>query len=186
MRLLLEDVESLLPFSSPWETVGGCDELATVIFLRGAILGSYGFVETKLNEIAIRSSRIDEYHQLQTKFPWKIGDRLKYLSRVFDLDGVLKHKAPSGKELVDDYRAILEQRNKWAHGSIAVLPGMGTNRWCGAWITLTNIDSGNDQFSLTTDRCTIDQIVEQAKDAKQLANRANSIHGALIDYLPQV
>jgi hypothetical protein len=40
MNLLLDEVENLLPSSSPWETLGGHDELATVMFLRGAILGS--------------------------------------------------------------------------------------------------------------------------------------------------
>jgi hypothetical protein len=33
MNLLLEDVETLLPYSTPWETSGGCSELATVTFL---------------------------------------------------------------------------------------------------------------------------------------------------------
>ena len=44
MNLLLDEVENLLPSSSPSETLGGHDELATVMFLRGAILGSYGFI----------------------------------------------------------------------------------------------------------------------------------------------
>jgi len=184
MNLLLDEVENLLPSSSPWETLGGHDELATVMFLRGAILGSYGFIETKLSEIAIRSSRIGEYSRLQSKFPWKTADRLKYLSRAFDLEGVLKNHAPLGKKLVDDFAAVQVHRNKWAHGSLSVLPGSANDRWGGAWITLTNINPGHDQLDVTTDRWTKDQIIGQAIEAKQLADRTNAIHCLLTNVLP--
>lgn len=186
MTLLLTDVGSLLPSGSPWETLGGHDELATVTFLRGAILGCYGFVETQLNEIAIRSSRIEEYYKLQAKFPWKFADRMNYLSKAFSVAGILKDIAPDGKKLVKDFVAMQNHRNKWAHGALAVMPGDRSNRWNGSWITLKNFNPADKQFDFTTDRWTGQQIIEQAMETKRLASRSNSIHAAVVSSLPKV
>ena len=186
MTLLLPDIGTLLPSASPWETAGGHDELATVIFLRGAILGSFGFVETQLNEIAIRSSRIPKYLELCQKFPWKLPDRLKYLSRAFSIEGPLQDVAPEGNKLVEEFREAQKLRNKWAHGALSVLPGTRDNRWLGAWITLKNFDAGQGQFNFSVDRWTGADIEGQARNAKSLADRSNMIHCSLVGHLPEL
>ncbi len=186
MTILLPNIASLLPSASPWETAGGHNELATVIFLRGAILSSYGFVETQLNEIAIRSSRLKIYNDLNPKFPWKFADRMKYLTKAFSTEGVLKEHAPSGRILVEDFIADQKNRNKWAHGALSVLPGGADQRWTGAWITLKNFDPKNNEFEMSNDRWLSSEIIEQVHHAKSLADRSNEIHCSLFHVLPEI
>jgi hypothetical protein len=186
MTILIDEISQVLPHSSPWETAGGHDELATVIFLRGAILSSYGFIETQLNELAIRSSRFEIYHSLRGSFPRSLPERLDYLTQAFGLLGPLYVVKDLGIELVDDFRKRQVHRNKWAHGQLKVHPGNGRNRWLNSWITVTNFNPRKECFDMSIDRWTGAEILQQAIAVKVLSDRSNEIHCRITQSLPEV
>jgi hypothetical protein len=186
MNLLLEDVETLLPYSTPWETSGGCSELATVTFLRGALLGSYGFIETQLNELAIRSSRIPIYHDLMPRFSKQLNNRLDYLCKAFSSEGPLKREEKRGLNLIEKFRSLQSDRNKWAHGRLTVLPGSTANRWDGATITLSNYNPTTTGFRLTEEKFTHQEITAKVIKVRKLALASNRIHCSVTQSLPEL
>jgi hypothetical protein len=185
MTLLLSDIASFFPPVGPWETQGGCDELATVIFLRGALLSNYGFIETQLNELAIRSSYIKSYYELNPEFPRELKHRLEYLSKAFSVEGPLRYEEEKGLHLIAEFGAKQSERNNWAHAAWGIIPGPNNNRWSGTSIKVINYNRGNKLFNMTVNNFTTDQIINEVKEMKSLAILSNEIHCSVTQNLPK-
>jgi hypothetical protein len=186
MKILIDRVEDLLPIKGVWETAGGADELVTVVFLRGAILSSLGAIETTINEIAIRSSRIEIYHLLSKKVPKTITNRIDYITAISQINGVMSDFAPELLPILSKYREFYEIRNKWAHGHLTVLPGTRGQRLENAWITLANKSPKTSVFEVVNDRWTINEIIQQACETARLANQMTRLAQRITSVLPEM
>lgn len=186
IEYLTVDSSTLLPSSSVWETAGGSEELATAIFLRGCIIGSFGLIETKFNDIAIRSSKIPEFHKISLKAPRTIFDRLEFVKSVFKTQIFDEFVFEHGPDVVDKVLEKQGLRNKWAHGSLSVLPGMAGQRWNTATIELTNFEPKANRFDWTIKKYTGLQIQELALSTKSLADEVNLIHCKIGKFLPEI
>src|SRR6476469_910421 len=65
---------------NPWTTM---QEIEDATLYRGVIVSAFAQIETRLGEIAIRSSRMPPYQALRTRFPFKAEQRVAFLRRVF-------------------------------------------------------------------------------------------------------
>lgn len=180
------DLANYLPTYSPWETAGGITELALAQLFRGAIISSFGMIETQLNEIALRCSKIELYHELSLRFPWKTDERLAFLKKAFVIDGVLFPYQIDALEIISSFQKMLPTRNMWAHGHLKVLPGHQGNRWHGASITIEHYNPGNGAFIYERKPLTGSQIQQIAFDVKELADKCNALHCDVRDKLPAV
>jgi hypothetical protein len=182
----ISNLTDFLPSFSPWETAGGASELALVHFFRGCIISSFGMVETQLNEIAVRCSRIEAYHRLSLKFPWKTDDRLQFLKKAFQEEGVLSDFKSTGFQTVVQFEKMRSDRNLWAHGLIKVFPGSGVHRWTGARIHIEHFNPGNGCFQYEMRVMNSADVQKLCLDVKNLADDCNHLHCNLSALLPRV
>lgn len=180
------EIADLLPQTSVWEMAGGNSEFATVMFLRGSILSSYGFIETQLNEIMLRLSKLEEFNKLADGSPWKVRSRMKFLRQCFAQEGPLLQHRDLALDVINAFENEQDERNRWAHGKIVVLPGSTDNRWHGAWITLQCLESRGDHVQFDRPRFQSSEIVEKAKKLKRLSELSNALHCAVDDLIPRI
>ena len=95
--------------------------LKAALLFRGAIIAAWGYVETVLIEIAIRSSRMDEYCDISEKFPYNADNRLGYLRRVLKVGGPFSRFRNAGIRFLERYEETAELRHIMAHGLMEVL-----------------------------------------------------------------
>lgn len=104
------------------------DALARVLILRSAILWSFGHIEQRLTDMAIRCSRMDDYDGIRDKPPFTGSGRVKYLRRVLAQPGPYERYRSLGTAILDRYDATRVLRNRMAHADMQVLgplPGGG-------------------------------------------------------------
>lgn len=65
---------------SPWVKR---EQVEAALLFRGAIVSAHGYIETRLAELAFRSSAMPEYEKIRTTFPYKHGKLLAYLREIF-------------------------------------------------------------------------------------------------------
>lgn len=183
--LLIEDIDEFLPIHSVWDTVGGSDELATVVFLRGSILSSYGYVETQLNDLALRASHVPALHALSPKLPQTIRLRMSFLKTCFETFEPLAPCREHGAALIDEFLAAQPDRNEWAHGRLVAMPGTADNRWLGANITLEYCSPKREVFQVGYRRMSATDLTLHAKKTRALAQRSQELHFEAAEVLPK-
>lgn len=100
------------------------DALAAMLY-RGVIVSAWGFIETHLNELAIRCSWHPAYMPLLAKYPRLLNDRLQYLRRVLGVPGPLHSYRTFGQSFIDRFAASAALRNTMAHARMQLVPPMG-------------------------------------------------------------
>jgi hypothetical protein len=98
-------------------------EIAEAMMLRGAILWSYGHIEQKITEIAIRCSYVAEYHALREAPPFTMANRITFLRRVLEEPGPLQRYRSVGGAILDRYDRARPLRNRMAHADMKMAGG---------------------------------------------------------------
>ena len=105
----------------PWARRG---EIEAALLFRGSIVSAFGYIETRLSELAIRTSVMDEYFGLREKLPFPFGKRVKYLREIFKLPPLMKYQ-PYACQFLDRLEENYELRNLVAHARMQVSPDWG-------------------------------------------------------------
>lgn len=103
---------------NPWPSK---HELRDAILYRGAIVAAWGYIETTLNELAIRSSYMDEYCEIRENYPFRSDTRIRYLRQVLDSDGPFAEFRTMGNLFLDRFEQAAELRHLMAHGKMRCL-----------------------------------------------------------------
>jgi hypothetical protein len=106
---------------NPWARRG---EIEAALLFRGSIVSAFGYIETRLSELAIRTSVMDEYIGLREKLPFTFGRRVKYLREIFEIPPLIKYQPYAG-QFLDRLEQNYELRNLVAHARMQVLPDWG-------------------------------------------------------------
>ncbi|NQE61407.1 hypothetical protein [Caulobacter sp. RHG1] len=100
-------------------------EALSAMLYRGAIVSAWGFIETHLNETAVRCSWHEDYQPLLAKYPRILHERVQYLRDVLDAPGPLHPYRSYGHGLLQRFVDSAALRNTMAHARMEVLPPMG-------------------------------------------------------------
>ena len=99
--------------------------LKNAVLFRGAVVSAWGYIETKLIELAIRSSRMPEYSAIRATYPYKLDNRFGYMRRVLASEGPFSKYRSIGKKFLDRFEASADLRHLMAHGDMQALPDWG-------------------------------------------------------------
>ncbi len=99
-------------------------DLADAVLFRGAIVAAWGYIETTLIELAIRSSHMSEYSQINARYPYKLDGRINYMRTVLKSVGPFAQFCTIGEQFLDRFEAAAELRHIMAHGKMQVLDGV--------------------------------------------------------------
>lgn len=102
---------------NPWVSR---EEAEAVLLFRGTIVAAYGYVESRLAEIAIRASRIEAYAGLRPTFPYAMDRRVAFLKDVFSRGPLGAYGAPAAKFL-DRFMATTDLRHMMAHARMELV-----------------------------------------------------------------
>ncbi|MFN3989210.1 MAG: hypothetical protein ACK4IS_03020 [Erythrobacter sp.] len=115
--------------ASPWSPK---ENIEAALLFRGAVVSAHGYIETRLAELALRSSIMTEYASLQATFPYRHSSRLSYLRRIFSLEP-LKPYNNSAERFFARFDAGAEHRHVMAHAKMKVN---------GSWIVFEDFKTG--------------------------------------------
>jgi len=107
---------------NPWTSEA---EALTAMLYRGVIVSAWGFIETHLNETAIRCSWHPAYTPIAAKYPRILHDRLQYLRNVLAAPGPLEAYQGFAQSFLDRFAAGAALRNTMAHARMDHQPMMG-------------------------------------------------------------
>lgn len=103
---------------NPWATR---EQIEAALALRGAIVSAHAYVETRLAELAFRSSMMPEYSELRDTFPYGQRKLLTYLRSIFS-QGPLEPFGPSAERFFKRFDRGAELRHFMAHAKMRVEP----------------------------------------------------------------
>ena len=106
---------------NPWTTRG---DVEAAQFFRGTIVSGFGYIDTRLSELAIRISKMPEYRDLRSTFPYSFGKRVHYLPEVFSKPP-LEEFGGLALQFLARLESHYELRNLAAHGKMQVMPDWG-------------------------------------------------------------
>ena len=109
--------------ANPWARRG---DVEAALFYRGTIVSAFGYIETRMGELAIRASRLDVYSAMRENFPFSAEKRSTYLRKVFSTGPLKSFGAIAGLAL-DRFDAAAELRHLVAHARMQVLPDWGVS-----------------------------------------------------------
>jgi hypothetical protein len=135
-------------------------ELRDALLYRGAIIAAWGYVETTLIEIAIRSSRLEEYGALSANYPYKLEGRIRYLRRMLDADGPFSQFRKLGNQFLDRFEAAADLRHVMAHARMDLI-------WGVEFTDYKPIEDGAIRKRLA--RYTLGQLEQMARKATRLS-----------------
>jgi len=142
------------------------DALAAMLY-RGVIVSAWGFIETHLNETAVRCSWHPAYMPLLTKYPRLLNDRLQYLRRVLDAPGPLQLHRAFGQSFIDRFAASAALRNTMAHARMQLLPPMG--------IKFTEVGRFDGDLKQRYSRYQLEDLAAMARKATRLSRLCQRI-----------
>lgn len=114
---------------NPWAPK---EHIEAALLFRGAIVSAHGYVETRLAELALRSSKLPEYADIRDTYPYKHGQKLSYLRSVF-LSEPLKPYQDTAERFFTRFDAGADLRNLMAHAKMDV---------DSSWIVFEDFDIG--------------------------------------------
>lgn len=92
-------------------------EWETLMLLRGAIVASFGHVETALADLAIRFSRNERCAEFRSSYPHGLGTRLSFLRACFAIEPYARRQGLAN-QVFKRFEAAAELRHVMAHGSV--------------------------------------------------------------------
>jgi hypothetical protein len=107
---------------NPWTSK---PEIEDAMFYRGVIVSAFAQIETRLGELAIRTSLLQQYLEISERFPFTAEKRAAFLRKAFTLDPLAPHKEIA-VGFLDRFRDIASLRHMMAHGRMQVLGGQIT------------------------------------------------------------
>lgn len=143
---------------NPWTPE--CEALRAMLY-RGTIVSAWGFIETNLNETAIRCSHEPAYAGLLDKYPRILGKRLDYLRLVLSTAGPLSPYQSIGEGFLNRFAASAELRNRMAHAKMTLLPNWG--------VTFTEVRLINGRLYRNVVRHQPGELVGMARQATRLS-----------------
>lgn len=108
---------------SPWTRT---KDLKDVLISRGAIVAAWGYTETLLTDILIRSSYMDEYCRIRAQYPFVLDKRLSYARQVLASVGPFSKYHAVGSKILDHFQKARRLRDQMAHSHMHVLEGTAT------------------------------------------------------------
>ena len=107
---------------SPWVNR---EQVEAALLFRGAIVSAHGYIETRLAELAIRSSRMTEYSELRATFPYPHKKRLAYLREVFSKAPLAAYRQTAERFLVKfdkgaDFRHLIAHSRMQVEGDLVI------------------------------------------------------------------
>lgn len=106
---------------NPWARRG---EIEAALLFRGSIVSAFGYIDTRLSELAIRTSVMPEYLGMREKLPFTFQRRINYLREIFDT-APLERYQPYARQFLYRLEQNYELRNLVAHARMQVLPDWG-------------------------------------------------------------
>ena len=107
--------------ANPWTPQ---EDLEAAIFFRGAIVSSFGYIETCLGEVCIQTSRLQCYAELTPNFPYSTSKRVAHLRKAFAI-GPLEPFHRTATAFLDRFDATGPLRNMVTHARMQVLSEWG-------------------------------------------------------------
>ena len=162
--------------SNPWSRRG---EIEAALLFRGVIVSAYGFIETRLSDLAIQVSRLECYADLRSTFPYSTKKRLEFLRSAFSF-GPLKPFERTAQQFFRRFEDKAEIRHLVAHCRMQVLPDWG--------VTLEDIDVKDRKILRRTKNFTIEEFERLAFKAARLSRLAQLLSYKLDekDILPKL
>lgn len=117
---------------NPWSRRG---EIEAALLFRGSIVSAFGYIDTRLTELAIRTSVMPEYNGMREKLPFVFQRRVKYLREIFGMQPLIRYQ-PYARQFFERLERSYKLRNVVAHAQMQVLPDWG--------VTFTHFDWGDD------------------------------------------
>lgn len=106
---------------NPWSRKG---EIEAALLFRGTLVSAYGFIETRLRELALRTSRLPQCESLRSGMPFREKSLLIYLRASFALEP-LRQFQTTAEAFLSRFEAAGDLRHMAAHARMQVLPGWG-------------------------------------------------------------
>jgi len=143
---------------SPWTRT---QDLIDALVHRGAIIAAWGYTETLLTDILIRSSYMDEYCGIRPQYPFLFDKRLSYARQVLASDGPFSKYRAAGSKVLDHFEKATRLRDQMAHSHMHVLEGT---------VTFTDFRPiSGELIRKFTERHTLSALREMARKATQLS-----------------
>jgi hypothetical protein len=155
------------------------EEWETLLLLRGAIVASFGHVETTLAELAIRLSRDERCAVLRESYPHGLGRRLTFLRACFALTPYVRRRGLA-EQVFKRFEAATELRHIMAHGSVKG-PSLG---WL---VTFRDFKpSAGAEIAVRDHRYTYADLEVFAWQAARLSRRVAQLaaHAENVEWLP--
>lgn len=106
---------------NPWVRRG---DVEAALLFRGTIVSAFGYIDTRLSEVAIRSSLMPEYEGLRGNLSFKFSSRMKYLREIIEFGPFFDFRNVA-EAYLSRLEAHYEIRNIAAHAHMQVLPDWG-------------------------------------------------------------
>ncbi len=149
---------------NPWVSR---EEWETLLLLRGAIVASFGQIETTLGEIALRLSRDERCAALRSTYPHAIDKRLKFLRKCFNLEPY-KRRSGLANQILTRFESSSALRHVMAHGRI--------NGPTHGWLSFRDFKASVAGEVISRDhRFTFDELEKHACSAALLARRVQRL-----------
>lgn len=107
--------------TNPWSRRG---DVEAALLFRGTIVSAYGYIESRMAELAIRISRMPEYDGLRASFPFAMDKRVSYLRRAF-ARAPLSSVQATAELALSRFESASEMRHQVAHARMHVQPDWG-------------------------------------------------------------
>ena len=132
---------------NPWVRRG---DVEAALMFRGTIVSAYGYIETRMGELAIRCSKLDIYASIRASYPFQIDKRLAYLRKVFSVGPLLPYTSIA-TQFFERFESAAELRHQVAHARMQVLPDWG--------VTFHDLPkSGPGEITLRSNRKTLKEL----------------------------
>lgn len=106
---------------NPWSRKG---EIEAALLFRGTLVSAYGFIETRLRELALRTSHLPQCKSIFVGLPFREKSLLTYLRAAFAQEP-LKQFQCTAESFLSRFEAAGDLRHMAAHARMQVLPGWG-------------------------------------------------------------
>lgn len=147
---------------NPWSRRG---EVEAALLFRGAIVSAYGYIETRMGELALRISKMAEYQDLRESFPYRTDQRVSYMRRAFARPPLNAFERIAAQAL-SRFEIAGTLRNQAAHARMTVMPDWG--------VTFDDYDRVDGEVHTRLDRyplMTLEGLAWQAARRSRLCQR---------------
>ena len=162
---------------NPWARRG---DIEAALLFRGTIVSAYGYIESRLGELAIRCSRIPIYAAKRSSFPYSIDRRISFLRAAFHTGPLAPHQR-FAEMFFDRVERTGALRHRVAHARMQVLPDWGIT-----FHDIPRADAG--AVMLRSHRMTMQELERSAWQAARLSRLCQHLLDRLdeLEILPSI